>query len=28
MPTVYRQNYRPRRAWRIPSWARSLWCWL
>jgi hypothetical protein len=24
----FRQNYRPRRAVRLPGWARSLWRWL
>lgn len=23
-----RQNYRPRRALRLPTWARSIWSWL
>jgi len=28
MPTLYRQNYRPRPALRIPSWALRIWHWL
>jgi len=28
MPTLYRQNYRPRRALRIPHWVLSVWHWL
>ena len=28
MHTQYRQNYRPRRALKLPVWARTIWSWL